>query len=73
VLEGKIKRNASAHIIRDNTEIYTGKVTSLKRFKDDAKEVAAGYECGVGIDNYQDIQIGDIIEVFEIVEVAKKL
>lgn len=73
VLEGKIKRNAQAHIIRDNTEIYTGKVTSLKRFKDDAKEVAAGYECGVGIDNYQDIQIGDIIEVFEIVEVAKKL
>jgi translation initiation factor IF-2 len=73
VLEGKIRRNASAHIIRDNTEIYTGKISSLKRFKDDAKEVAAGYECGVGIDNYQDIHIGDIIEVFEIVEVAKKL
>jgi translation initiation factor IF-2 len=73
VLEGKIRRNAQAHIIRDNTEIYTGKVTSLKRFKDDAKEVAAGYECGVGIDNYQDVKVGDIIEVFQVVEVAKKL
>jgi translation initiation factor IF-2 len=73
VLEGKVKRNATAHIIRDGIEIYTGKITSLKRFKDDAREVSAGYECGVGFENYQDIKIGDIFEVIEIIEVAKKL
>ncbi|MFP4362438.1 MAG: translation initiation factor IF-2 [Spirochaetia bacterium] len=73
VLQGKIKRNSSVHIIRDGIQIYTGKVSSLKRFKDDAKEVAAGYECGVGIENYNDIKVGDQFEVFEIREIAKKL
>ncbi len=73
VLDGKVKRNATANIIRDGIKIYTGKVTSLRRFKDDAKEVAAGYECGMGLENYQDLKVGDIFEIIEIVEVAKKL
>jgi len=73
VIQGLIKRTSSVNVIRDGIVIYTGKVSSLKRFKDDAKEVATGYECGVGIDSWHDIQIGDQLEVFEFVEVARKL
>ncbi|MDR0375453.1 MAG: translation initiation factor IF-2 [Treponema sp.] len=73
VLAGVIKRNAKVHVIRDNVEIYTGKIGSLRRFKDDVKEVAAGFECGLGIEGFNDIQVNDQIEVFEIVEVARKL
>jgi translation initiation factor IF-2 len=73
VLSGKVIRNATVHIIRDSIEQYTGKVSSLRRFKDDAKEVLEGYECGLGVDNYQDIKVGDILEVFQIIEIAKKL
>ncbi|GMO62440.1 MAG: translation initiation factor IF-2 [Treponemataceae bacterium] len=73
VTSGLIKRSSSVNIIRDNIVIYSGKVTSLKRFKDDAKEVATGYECGVGIDSWQDIREGDQFEVFEMVKVARKL
>ena len=60
-------------LIRDGVVKYTGKITSLKRFKDDAKEVNAGYECGIGLENWQDIQVGDTLEVFEYVEIARKL
>lgn len=73
VLQGEIKRSSSVNIIRDGIVIYTGKVSSLKRFKDDVKDVAAGYECGIGIDSWHDIKIGDQFEVFEYVEVARKL
>jgi translation initiation factor IF-2 len=73
VTSGSIKRNSSVHIIRDGVEIYTGKVSSLKRFKDDAREVDAGYECGVGVENYNDIKAGDRLEVFEMEEIAKTL
>ncbi len=73
VLEGKVQRNASIHVIRDSVEQYTGKVTSLKRFKDDAREVLEGFECGLSVDSYQDIKVGDILEVFQIIEIAKKL
>ena len=73
VLSGAIKRTSSVNIIRDGIVIHSGKVTSLKRFKDDAKEVNAGYECGVGVDTWQDIKVGDQFEVFEYVEVARKL
>lgn len=73
VLSGTIKRTSSVNIIRDGIVIHSGKVTSLKRFKDDAKEVNAGYECGVGVDTWQDIKVGDQFEVFEYVEVARKL
>jgi translation initiation factor IF-2 len=73
VTDGKIRRNAKVNVIRDNIKIHTGKISSLKRFKDDAKEVAEGFECGVGVENFQNIQSGDILEVVDIIEVAKKL
>ena len=64
VLEGKIARNCGYRLLRDNLVIHTGKIASLKRMKDDAKEVAAGYECGVGLDNFTDFKVGDILETF---------
>jgi translation initiation factor IF-2 len=73
VLEGKVKRNAQVNVIRDSIHIKSDKISSLKRFKDDAREVAAGFECGVGLENFQDLKIGDILEIVEVVEVAKKL
>ena len=73
VLDGKVGRNTSVRIIRDGIVIYTGELSSLKRFKDDVKEVSAGYECGLSIKNYNDIKIGDVIEGFEEVEVKRTL
>lgn len=73
VTDGVVKRTSSINLIRDGVVKYTGKITSLKRFKDDAKEVTYGYECGIGLENWQDIQVGDTFEVFEYVEVARKL
>ena len=73
VSEGIVRRSASVNLIRDGIVKFTGKISSLKRFKDDAKEVSVGYECGIGLENWQDIQVGDKLEVFEIIEVAKKL
>ncbi|MEF2965168.1 translation initiation factor IF-2 [Paenibacillus sp. M1] len=64
VTSGKISRNAEARLIRDGIVIYEGKIDSLKRFKDDAKEVAQGYECGITLDNYNDVKEGDVIEAF---------
>ena len=71
VLDGKIERNAGVRIIRDSVVIHEGKLASLKRFKDDAKEVAKGYECGVQIENYNDLKEGDIIEVFVMEQVKR--
>ncbi|KXG75795.1 translation initiation factor IF-2 [Thermotalea metallivorans] len=71
VLDGKITRNAKIRLIRDGIVIHEGEISSLKRFKDDVREVAAGYECGVGIANYNDIKEGDIIEAFVIEEVKR--
>lgn len=73
VLEGIIKRSSRIRIIRDGIVTHTGTLGSLKRFKDDVKEVKNNYECGLNIDKYNDIQVGDIIEAFEEVEVARKL
>jgi len=73
VTSGKVRRNATARVVRDGREIYAGKLFSLKRFKDDAREVEEGYECGIGIENFNDIKVGDIIEAFEQVEMAKTL
>ncbi len=73
VLDGKITRNTTVRIIRDGIVTYTGALGSLKRFKDDAKEVNKGYECGLNIDNYNDIKVGDIIEGYEEKEVKRKL
>ena len=71
VTNGKVSRNAGIRIIRDNVVIHDGKLISLKRFKDDAKEVAAGYECGIQIENFNDIQEGDILEVYVMEEIKK--
>ena len=73
VVDGKVKRNSQVRLLRDDVVIVEGKISSLKRFKDDAKEVASGFECGIGIENYNDIKAGDVIEAFEIEEVAAKL
>ena len=73
ILDGKMLRNAQVRLLRDNVVIYTGKMSSLRRFKDDVKEVATGYECGIGLENYNDVKVGDIIEAFEIEKVAATL
>ena len=73
VTDGVVKRTSMVNLIRDGIVKYSGKITSLKRFKDDAKEVTTGFECGIGLENWQDIQVGDHFEVFEYVEVARKL
>ena len=72
VLEGKMQRNAEIRLVRDGIVIHEGKISSLKRFKDDAKEVNQGYECGLGIENYNDVKEDDIIECFHMVEVERK-
>ena len=73
VVEGQITRNSQIRLIREGIVIYTGALGSLKRFKDDVKEVKHGYECGLNIDKFNDIKEGDIIEAYEQVEVARKL
>lgn len=71
VLDGKVKRNTKVRIIRDGIVVYTGLLGSLKRFKDDVKDVASGYECGLNIENFNDIKVGDIVEGYEMVEVSR--
>ena len=71
VTDGKIQRNAQIRLLRDNVVVHEGKIDSLKRFKDDAKEVAAGYECGLGIENYNDVKEGDEIECFVMEEISR--
>ncbi|MCI8284103.1 MAG: translation initiation factor IF-2 [Firmicutes bacterium] len=72
VLDGKVERNAQVRLVRDGIVIHEGKISSLRRFKDDVKEVSHGFECGIGIENYNDIKEGDIIEAFKMVEVERK-
>lgn len=73
VIDGKMQRNAEMRVLRDGVIIYEGKLASLKRFKDDVKEVASNYECGIGIKDFNDIKEGDIIEAFTMVEVKRTL
>lgn len=73
VTEGKITRNTKVRLIRDGIVAFTGDIASLKRFKDDAREVSSGYECGIGIKNFNDIKVGDTIEGYEVVETKRKL
>ena len=72
VMEGVIPRDAKARLVRDGIVVYDGRVASLRRFKDDVGEVAAGYECGVGLDRFRDVKEGDIIETYRIDEVAAR-
>ena len=71
VKDGKIQRNAQVRVLRDNVVLHEGKISSLKRFKDDAREVMEGYECGIGIDGFNDLQVGDMIEAFVMEEVKR--
>ncbi|MCL2264453.1 MAG: translation initiation factor IF-2 [Treponema sp.] len=73
VLTGTVKRSCTVNVVRDQIVIHSGKIASLKRFKDDVREVQAGYECGLGLDGFDDIQIGDTLEIIETVEIARKL
>jgi translation initiation factor IF-2 len=73
VVDGIVKRTASARLLRDNVVIWTGELSSLKRFKDDVKDVKAGFECGLSLKGYDDIKEGDQLEIFEVTEVARTL
>ncbi|MFC1529016.1 EF-Tu/IF-2/RF-3 family GTPase, partial [Candidatus Latescibacterota bacterium] len=73
ITKGNFKRNAKVKLIRDNIEIYDSKIASLKRFKEDVAEVSHGYECGLSIEGYDDIKVGDIIEVIDFQEEARKI
>ncbi len=73
VLDGLVRRGAMVRLLRDNVVVWTGELDTLKRFKDDVREVKSGFECGLSLKNYQDIQVGDQLEVFEIQEVARTL
>ncbi len=73
VLDGIVKRNSLVRIVRDDLVIHSCELDSLKRFKDDAKEVREGFECGLSLRNFNDIQVGDQLEVYEIIETARFL
>ncbi|MBQ1707454.1 MAG: translation initiation factor IF-2, partial [Bacteroidales bacterium] len=73
VRDGKLTRSAKVRVIRDGIVVYTGTLGSLKRMKDDVKEVSAGFDCGLSVDGFNDIKIGDMIEAYQIVEVKRKL
>jgi translation initiation factor IF-2 len=73
VLEGLVRRNSQVRVLRDNIVIFTGELDSLKRFKDDVREVKAGFECGLSVKSFSDLKVGDQLEAFEVVEVARTL
>jgi translation initiation factor IF-2 len=73
VTDGKILRGAKARLLRDHVVVHDGRISSLKRFKEDAREVASGYECGMSLENYQDVKVGDVIEAYEVEQVARRL
>ena len=73
VLEGLVRRNASVRVLRDNVVIHTGEIDSLKRFKDDVREVKGGFECGMSLKNFNDLKVGDQFEIYEVQEVARTL
>ena len=73
ILEGLAKRSSMVRVLRENVVIHSGELDSLKRFKDDVREVKSGFECGLSIKNYNDVNVGDQLEVYEVVEVARTL
>jgi translation initiation factor IF-2 len=73
VQDGKIIRNHKVRLVRDGLEIYNGTISSLKRLKDDVREVESGYECGIGLENFSDIKVGDVIEGYKLIETKRKL
>jgi translation initiation factor IF-2 len=73
VRSGIIRRNAAARLVREGVIVYDGKIGSLRRFKDDVAEVREGYECGISLENYQDVKEGDMVEAYEIEEIARSI
>jgi translation initiation factor IF-2 len=73
VQDGKVTRNTKVRLLREGLVIFDGNIASLKRIKDDVREVEAGYECGIGLENFNDIKVGDVIEGYKIVETKRKL
>jgi translation initiation factor IF-2 len=73
VTDGHVERNARARLLRDEVVVFEGKISSLKRFKDDVKEVQSGYECGMALENFQDIKPGDVFEVYQMEEIRPEL
>jgi translation initiation factor IF-2 len=73
VLEGVVRRGSQVRVLRDNVVVHSGELDSLKRFKDDVREVKAGFECGLSIKNFDDLKVGDQLEVYEVVEIARTL
>ena len=73
VPDGKITRNSQCRLLRDNVVVYTGRVGSLRRFKDDVREVQTGYECGIGLERFNDVKVGDVIETFRMEEIKRTL
>ena len=71
ITDGKVTRSAEIRVVRDGIVIFEDKISSLKRFKDDAKEVASGYECGIGLEKFNDIKLGDILEAFTMEEIKQ--
>jgi translation initiation factor IF-2 len=73
VTDGKIERGQNLRVIRDGVLLYEGKNSSLRRFKDDVKEVQAGYECGIGVENFNDIKVGDVLECYYLEEIRPEI
>jgi len=73
VTDGHVERNANVRLLRDEVVVFDGKIASLRRFKEDAKEVQSGYECGIGLENFQDVKPGDVFEIYEVEEVEAEL
>jgi translation initiation factor IF-2 len=73
VIDGRIVRGAKARLLRDHVVVHDGRIVSLKRFKDDARDVTSGYECGIGLEGYQDVKVGDVIEAYDVDQVARRL
>ena len=73
VSSGRIDRKALLRVVRDSVQLHSGKVTSLRRFKEDVSEVKEGYECGIMVDGFNDLELGDIIEAYEVIEEAATL
>ncbi|MCK5345342.1 MAG: translation initiation factor IF-2, partial [Candidatus Heimdallarchaeota archaeon] len=73
VVKGKVTRKADVDVVRNGDVVFTGKITTLKRFKDDVREVAEGYECGIAIDGYSKIEAGDVLEAYELESIARTI
>jgi len=73
ISDGTITRNSQVRVLRDSMVIYEGNVGSLRRFKDDVREVQSGFECGIGVENFNDVKVGDVLETYHLVETSRTL